>query len=123
MSLHNVGQPSWGRFPKVQTTAITLSHQGRSFQFRQDGWFNMTQAALAFGKRLDKFWETAETRNYLDAMHAANPTETGVLFKAVRGQHGGGTWAHPKLAVFFARWLNVRFAVWCDTQRPSIFPR
>jgi KilA-N domain len=22
-----------------------------------------------------------------------------------------GTWAHPKLAVFFARWLDVRFSV------------
>jgi hypothetical protein len=30
------------------------------------------------------------------------------------GVNGGGTWAHPKLAVFFARWLDVRFAVWCD---------
>ncbi len=30
------------------------------------------------------------------------------------GANGGGTWAHPKLAVFFARWLDVRFAVWCD---------
>ena len=26
----------------------------------------------------------------------------------------GGTWAHPKLAVFFARWLDVKFAVFCD---------
>lgn len=25
-----------------------------------------------------------------------------------------GTWGHPKLAVFFARWLDVRFAVHCD---------
>lgn len=32
---------------------------------------------------------------------------------ASRGRYGG-TWAHPKLAVFFARWLDVRFAVWCD---------
>lgn len=31
-----------------------------------------------------------------------------------RGRHGG-TWAHPKLAVFFARWLDTKFAVWCDT--------
>lgn len=27
---------------------------------------------------------------------------------------GGGTWLHPKLAVVFARWLNIEFAVWCD---------
>jgi hypothetical protein len=29
---------------------------------------------------------------------------------------GGGTWLHPKLAVAFARWLNVRFGIWCDQQ-------
>lgn len=28
--------------------------------------------------------------------------------------HGGGTWAHPKLAVFFARWLKPAFGYWCD---------
>lgn len=27
-----------------------------------------------------------------------------------------GTWLHPKLAIDFARWLNPRFAVWCDMQ-------
>lgn len=31
-----------------------------------------------------------------------------------------GTWAHPKLAVFFARWLDVRFAVWCDAMIEDI---
>lgn len=32
----------------------------------------------------------------------------------------GGTWAHPKLAVFFARWLDVRFAVACDAMIEDI---
>ena len=34
-------------------------------------------------------------------------------------KHGGnnrGTWLHPKLAVHFARWLDPKFAVWCDEQ-------
>lgn len=30
--------------------------------------------------------------------------------------NGGGTWLHSKLAVVFARWLDVHFAVWCDQQ-------
>lgn len=33
---------------------------------------------------------------------------------------GGGTWLHPKLAVLFARWLDVRFAIWCDSQIDNI---
>ncbi len=27
----------------------------------------------------------------------------------------GGTWGHPKLTVFFARWLDMGFSVWCDS--------
>ncbi|MDT4846743.1 hypothetical protein FQZ97_807770 [compost metagenome] len=32
------------------------------------------------------------------------------LVKTERGRHGG-TWLHPKLGVFFVRWLDVRGAV------------
>lgn len=37
-----------------------------------------------------------------------------VRTKSGAPEFGGGTWLHPKLAVAFARWLDVRFAVWCD---------
>ena len=33
---------------------------------------------------------------------------------------GGGTWLHPKLAVRFAQWLDVDFALWCDEQIDGI---
>lgn len=39
-----------------------------------------------------------------------------VRAKAGGVEAGGGTWLHPKLAVPFARWLDVEFAVWCDEQ-------
>ncbi|MFC0710718.1 KilA-N domain-containing protein [Azorhizophilus paspali] len=39
-----------------------------------------------------------------------------VKTRAGAPETGGGTWLHPKLAVAFARWLNVDFAVWCDLQ-------
>ena len=71
----------------------------------------MTHAAKAFGRRLDKFWESEETTEYLTALE--NTLKTGELVDAKRGRHGG-TFAHPKLAVFFARWLDVKFAVFCD---------
>ncbi|MGC4060130.1 MAG: KilA-N domain-containing protein [Aquabacterium sp.] len=81
--------------------------------FREDGWFNMTKAAKFFGKRLDHFFVLAETREYTDALKGI-PGITGNIVEAQKG-FNGGTWAHPKLAVFFARWLDVRFSVWCDT--------
>jgi hypothetical protein len=37
-----------------------------------------------------------------------------VRTKAGSPEFGGGTWLHPKLAVVFARWLDIDFAVWCD---------
>jgi hypothetical protein len=37
------------------------------------------------------------------------------FIKAKRG-NAGGTWLHPKLAVAFARWCDIDFALWCDEQ-------
>lgn len=60
--------------------------------------------------------------NGLDSSKASTKAKALKLVKAVglvvtRGgspETGGGTWLHPKLAVVFARWLDIRFAVWCD---------
>ena len=81
-------------------------------QFRGDGWFNMTKAANAFGKRLDNFWTAEGTKPYCDAL--SNSLNLSELTVAKSGRYHGGTWAHPKLAVFFARWLDTKFAMWCD---------
>lgn len=79
--------------------------------FREDGWFNMTKAAKAFGKLVPKFLELPSTKEYIAALQE-NIQKSDVL-ETARGRNGG-TWAHPKLAVFFARWLDTKFAVWCD---------
>lgn len=79
----------------------------------------MTKAAQAFGKRLDHFLVLKETKEYVDALQAI-PGITGTAIQAIRGGSTPGTWAHPKLAVFFARWLDVRFAVWCDAMIEDI---
>lgn len=73
------------------------------FVFREDGWFNMTKAAQHFGKSLDDFWRNKEVRDYRDALEAlnVNPADSREYVEANRGRYGG-TWAHPKLAVFFA---------------------
>ena len=43
-----------------------------------------------------------------------------VIVKGGSSKNGGGTWLHPKLAIHFARWLDPRFAVWCDEQIEQI---
>ncbi|WP_079550844.1 KilA-N domain-containing protein [Vreelandella subglaciescola] len=53
-------------------------------------------------------------------LNSQNPGDLSYgLSETTRGRYGG-TWAHPKLAVFFARWLDVRFSVACDERGQSI---
>lgn len=89
----------------------------------------MTKAAQAFGKQMVHFWSNKTTDEYLLALHDSltgnhrNSDELNgsavrdaqdALTERKRGgtEAEGGTWGHPKLAVFFARWLDVRFAVY-----------
>lgn len=104
---------------------------GMSFKFREDGYFNMTHASKNFGKHIDDFFRLDGTKTYLvELAKSLAPADVrelgwGNMVKDARGVttdivHGNryiadrGTWAHPKLAVFFARWLDVKFAVFCD---------
>lgn len=94
---------------------ITKQFNNVPFVFREDGWFNMTHAAKHFGKQAKHFLELPSTREYIEALKSV--VGFSDLYSSKSGWHLNpdvGTWAHPKLAVFFARWLDVRFAVWCD---------
>ena len=90
---------------------ITRDYQGMTFQFREDGYFNMTNAAKHFGKDVREFFKNDSTLAYVEALENAGVSHQ--LVETSRGRNGG-TWGHPKMAVFFARWLDVKFAVWCD---------
>jgi len=49
------------------------------------------------------------TKGYLEALAQANSVKSTELIESKMGRHHGGTWGHPKIAVFFARWLDVKF--------------
>lgn len=98
---------------------VTRDYQGHAITYQGDGWFNATLAAEKFGRRVDHWLKTNETRDYIAALcEMTNTPEKGYL-KTKRGADGG-TWLHPKLAVRFAQWLDPKFAVWCDTQIDSL---
>ncbi len=116
------------------STTLTKDFNGLPIVFREDGYINMTKALKAFpGKQLVHFWTNDGTALYmvhlaeaLGLIHrvsddlewdAAGAKEA--LVEAKMGRYGG-TFCHPKLAVFFARWLDVRFAVWCDLMIDNI---
>lgn len=97
----------------TSTALITKDFNGLPVVFREDGYINMTKAAQHYGKRLQHFTESPDTREYVEALEAITGKQC-LLSKRGGAKGNSGTWCHPKLAVFFARWLDVRFAVWCD---------
>jgi len=100
----------------TKSNIIRLDYQGFDQGFNEDGWVNATAAAERFGKRIADWLENQETKDYVKALaQILNVPKERDLIKAKRGRNGG-TWLHPKLAVSFARWLDVRFAIWCDVQ-------
>ncbi|QZA82556.1 KilA-N domain-containing protein [Deefgea piscis] len=100
----------------MKNKIITADFNNALFQFTKDGWFNATDAAERFGKRPNDWLSLDETTNYIEALNSfSNTSQNGNWIKTRRGNNGG-TWLHPKLAIRFAQWLDVRFAVWCDSQ-------
>ncbi|WP_395701220.1 KilA-N domain-containing protein [Aquabacterium sp.] len=87
-------------------------------EFTADAWFNATTVAARFGKRPAEWLRLPETQRYLDALCRRAEVGKSHFARTARGGAAGraGTWLHPKLAVPFARWLDVDFAVWCDEQ-------
>lgn len=92
--------------------AVTVS-------FTQEAWFNATAVAAPFEKRPNDWLNLDSTKEYLAALAEIPNYQESWYLKTTRGKFGG-TWMHPKLAIPFARWLDVRFAVWCDMQIESI---
>jgi len=92
---------------------VKLDYEGRPLSFSEDGWFNATIAAERFGKNPHEWIRLPSTVEYLAAV--ARKYGKIPYLKTRRGKNGG-TWMHPKLAIRFAQWLEVDFAVWCDEQ-------
>ncbi|ENX58155.1 MULTISPECIES: KilA-N domain-containing protein [Acinetobacter] len=105
------------------TAIVKLKFEEFEQSFDSHGWFNATEAAKRYSKRPNDWLNLAETKEYIHAlaevMEIPITSKNGNctnLIKTKRGKEDGGTWLHPKLAVPFTRWLDVRFGVWCDEQ-------
>lgn len=98
------------------SNVIKIDFDGQAVAFTEDGWINATTAAKRFGKRIQDYLDNMDTATYATELACQlNHSNQRDLIRAYRGR-GGGTWLHPKLAVHFGRWLDTRFAVWCDLQ-------
>lgn len=97
------------------TNLVKAEYHDIAVTFTEDAWFNATEVADKHGKRVADWLENSETQNYLSALAEILKVPKEALLKTRRGRYGG-TWMHPRLGVPFARWLDVRFGVWCDEQ-------
>ncbi|QSA98722.1 KilA-N domain-containing protein [Methylococcus sp. EFPC2] len=95
---------------------IRLAYQELSVGFTREGWFNATGVASHFGKQPHEWLRLPDTERYLRALEGRYGKIPYVKTSRARVDRGGGTWLHPKLAVAFARWLDIDFSVWCDEQ-------
>ncbi len=100
----------------MNASLVRIDYQGMPVNFNEDGWFNATVAATHYGKRPVDWLALDSTQEYIETLADFSNCEKSSLLKTRAGRHNGGTWLHPKLAVPFARWLDVRFAIWCDVQ-------
>ena len=98
------------------TTVVTAEYKGQGYSFRDDGWFNATEAAQRYGKEPAQWQRLPATIEYVEALKRRYGEITHVETSRARADRGGGTWLHPKLAVPFARWLDMDFSLWCDEQ-------
>ncbi|MFK4014894.1 KilA-N domain-containing protein [Cobetia marina] len=123
------------------TNVIPFDYEGQFIRFNTDGWINATDIAKRFGKEPNDWLVQRDSIRYLAALSKALgkgdllrefniikqldgvryaskakmlrlAKKSGLVITKAGSE--GGTWLHPKLAVVFARWLDVDFAVWCD---------
>lgn len=79
---------------------------------------NATEMAKSFGKLPKDFIRLKSTQEFIDAYRSARgiilPEISSGLIQTINGGSGFGTWMHEDIALEFARWLNPRFAIWCN---------
>lgn len=104
----------------------TVSFGNFPVSFQNNGYLNATVVAAHFNRRVGNYLKSERTQEYISALAeklSVTPkraTEDNQIVIIKQGGTEQGTWLHPKLAVDFARWLDPKFAVWCDEQIEQI---
>lgn len=108
---------------------ITLEYNAHPIHFTGEAYVNLTEMGKPFRKLPNEFLRLPETKRYIAALEASlnreNPGSNEVsncgiipqlepVLLTRTGRRNSGTWAHPDLAMEFARWLSPEFSIWCN---------
>lgn len=75
-----------------------------------DGYINLNQMADATGRRIDNWTRLQETTSLLREFQGDSLYQGVEPLLTIEGR-GGGTWAHPDIAIQFAQWCSPTFAL------------
>jgi phage antirepressor YoqD-like protein len=85
-----------------------------TFQIGEATVVNATQMAKPFGKRVQHFLSTDQTKEFLNVLSQSRNIGFADLVQVSKGGTNPGTWFHEDVALEFARWLSPQFAIWCN---------
>lgn len=105
-------------------SSIVKSYKGRAIRINPDNQYVcLTDMAAASGKLFHDWYRLKSTNEYLTTFSSvtgiplSDDTNGSSLLIVLQGlEHGNnqGTWAHPKIAIRFAQWCSVEFAIQVD---------
>lgn len=88
-----------------------FAYNGQTINQRDDGYINLSQMCQANGKLLADWNRLKKTKSYIKTLSE----DMGIpISQIIEVTHGNQTFGHPSVAINLARWLNDKFAVWCD---------
>jgi len=80
----------------------------------ENGYYDVTEVLKTHQSKNISDWKNAkQTQEYMIALSEKLNVEIYTFIKSKKGR-GGGTQIHERIAIFFARWIDPRFAIACD---------
>ncbi len=80
----------------------------------EDQFIDVTAMAKSCNKRWHDYWKTGPAKDYAEALASETNISVSQLVEARKGnssKFAQGTYAHPDIAMDFARWCEPRFAI------------
>ena len=103
---------------ETMTNALAVfSYEGNAITFKSENgvMVNATEMAKPFGKSASHWLRNQSTQEFLGTYATLRNRNVDELVQIVNGGNTtNGTWLHEDVALEFARWLNPKFAIWCN---------
>ena len=95
-----------------------LHNEYKIEQRQEDNYVNLTAMCQANGKKVSHWLELKQTKAYINQLSTDTGIPASQLITVIKGNFQGGkqqgTFGHALLAIQLGRWINPRFAIWCD---------